>query len=95
MPSPGGPIPNEYMQQMIQLLATGVLNEFITRMPPGIFIDPRTPVVVTRFDNDGNKVNVATNMIQQIAELNDNIKDLNDLMEQELKAAKRMSRRRD
>ena len=99
MPPPnGGPVPTEYMQQLIQMLAGGLLQEFVTRLPPGLFIDPRTPVVVVRTNDDGVRVNAPTNMIQQIAELNDNIKYLSELMEEELdevNKAKSKRRRRD
>lgn len=89
------PHQQENMQRVVQMIAGGVLRLLHQQFPGGIS-NPAQPYIVERGDEQGNTVRVQTTLIQQIAELNDNLMDLNDLTEQALGEAKRgrKSRRR-
>ena len=83
MPPPNQQIQPEMINQVVNLIARGVLQVFSQRFPVGI-LDPATPIAVQRLDDNGNRVEVVTNMAQLVAELNDNIKELSELTEEAL-----------
>lgn len=85
-------INNPAIQQVIQYIAAGVLQQLNQRFPGGI-PDPHKPQVVLRTNDDGMQVRESTTLIQQIAELNDNMKDLVAVTAEALDESRRGRRR--